>query len=242
MRWIMIILFLIATNAGIFAQSKLVNLQCELYRMYIDDRMDQWPRLIEQLEALGDSSVSAQKEILLARYGLIGYYLGNERKDEARDELALAFEQVERAKVKYPQEAAFYCIDACLHAYQIALSMVQAPVYYARHQAALRKAEELDESEPLLSLEQANMLFYKPRLLGGNKKEAIQLYQKTLELMGQQKCPDCCWFKMMVELFLLKAYYETDDEKAFDTLLASLHKNHGELSWINKFLDSQVID
>lgn len=242
MREIVVILFLIWVNGAVFGQATFNDLQCKLYQSYVDDEMDQWPGLIEQLEILGDSSAQAQKEILLARYGLIGFYLGNERRQEARDELKLAFDQLERLKVQFPGEAAFYCLDACLHAYQIALSMVQAPIYYARHQAAIRKAEELNKQEPLLSFEKANMLFYKPRLLGGNKQEAILLYQDALERMGQQRYSGCSWFYMMVELFLLKAYFETDNGTAFDNLLAHLRDNHGELTWLNKFLDSWVVE
>jgi len=241
-RKMLIVLFLTCLNSAVYSQTAFGDFQCELYQTYIDDQMDKWPGLIGQLEALDDSSAQAQKEILLARYGLIGFYLGNERKQEARDELSLAFDQLERVKARFPDDAAFYSMDACLHAYQIALSMVQAPIYYARHQAAIRKAEELNKSEPLLSFAKANMLFYKPRLLGGNKEEAILLYQETLELAGKQRYSECSWFKMMVELFLLKAYYETDNEKAFESLLADLRESHGELSWVNKFLNSRVVE
>jgi hypothetical protein len=51
----------------------------------------------------------------------------------------------------------------------------------------MRKAERLSETEPLLAFEQANMYFYKPRFLGGNKRKAIEKYQLSLSQLSSEK-------------------------------------------------------
>ncbi|WP_163709935.1 hypothetical protein [Mangrovibacterium lignilyticum] len=242
MRLLLIILLNFCFLFEVLGQPNQADLECRLYQTYVNDEMQRWPAIIQEMESMKDSSVVWQKEILLARYGVAGFYLGNRLEDEARDELEKAFVQLEKLRTKYPDVAAFYCLDACFHSYQIALSMVQAPILYPKHQSAIRKAQKLSEDEPLLWFEKANMLFYKPRLLGRDKEKAIEYYQKSLELLHRQEVGDCDWFEMMVQLFLLKAYFENEDEVQFHSLLAKLRVEHGELSWIRKFLDSRVVD
>jgi hypothetical protein len=46
----------------------------------------------------------------------------------------------------------------------------------------------------------------------------------------------------MVQLFLLKAYYETGQKDDFNQLKAELVQLHGPLNWVDGFLNSKVLD
>lgn len=225
-----------------FSQIEADSIRCELYRSYVDDRMEQWPDLIRKMKELPDSSAAWQKEILLARYGLSGYYLGNKRKEDARNEIDRALNEIEQAQERFPAEASFFCLEASFHSLQIALSVVKAPFYYPRHQAAINRAQNLAETEPLLLFEQANLLFHMPRMFGGSKKGAVKLYQQSRTLLDGECKDRCCWFPLMVDLFLLKAYRELDDEESFQELLDAIRIEHGELHWLSRFLESSVVD
>lgn len=216
------------------------ELRCALYTAYLNDDMPQWTALIHRMELLPDSSAAWEQEILLAHYGLAGYYLGNKLKKEAKAEVEIALAKLEKIQERYPDEASFFCMDACFSSLQMGISRIQAPVLYTGHQANLKRAEEINPEDVLLSFERANMLFHLPGLLGGDKDEAIVLYKETLARIERQPEFKCDWFHLMVQLFLLKAFRVTKEEPNYQELLQQIEQEHGKLDWLQRFLDSDV--
>jgi len=227
---------------SVFSQTLADSIRCALYESYVDDRMEDWPALIGQMKELPDSTALWQQEIFLAHYGLAGYYLGNDRKEEAKDEIDRALHEIEQAQARFPKVSSFYCLEASFHSLQIALSLVKAPFFYARHEAAMKRAQEFASSEPLLLFEQANMLFHMPRLFGGNKREAVQLYLHSKRLLKNKYLHSCDWFPLMIDVFLLKAYKEIGDEENFHKTDEAIRSEHGELKWLSRFLASSFVE
>ncbi len=241
-RFVLVCAFFMGVSSKMNAQKSKADLKCALYQAYINDEMLEWQTIIEEMVNLQDSSEQWQQEIVLAHYSLAGYFLGNHRKAEAKLEIDQATARLEELLENDDKSAWLYSLKASFLSLQMGISRIQAPVLYPRHQVAIARAEELDPHEPLVIFEQANMLYHLPGLFGGDKKAAIQKYELSLTKLMGKEVANCDWFQLMVRLFLLKAYRETGEQEAYETLLNQIEQQHGKLSWLPRFLDSKMVD
>ncbi|PTN07385.1 hypothetical protein [Mangrovibacterium marinum] len=228
-------LLLLVAASG-WAQVTADSIRCRLYHSYVNDRMEQWPALIRTMKSRPDTSASWQQEIALARYGLAGYYVGNNRAADAELEITKALAELELAQTIYPNEAGFWGLEAGFRALQIRMFPMKTPFFYAAHQAAMNKAQEREADDPFFRFEQGMMLLHKPRLLGGDKRKALELFEQSRAMLKAQPFSTCCWFGLMVDLFRLKAYDRLNDEEAYQALYDAITREHGSLTWLPRFL------
>ena len=81
-------LFVLATS--VFASNKE-----KIYQAYISDRMEQWKTGIDRLEEHKTKNADYLIELVNYQYGYIGYSLGANNKDEAKNYLNLAENNLE---------------------------------------------------------------------------------------------------------------------------------------------------
>ena len=244
MKWrekVFIGLFLLLN--GFTAHAQLLNdFRCALKESYINGNMDDWPQRIQKLEAQSDGSFEWQFEILKARYGLIGYYLGKGERNLARELLDKSQNYLDTLMILHPNSANLYGVQTGFYGFHIALSILRAPAMLPKMKRSLRKAFELNAIEPHAWLEKGNLAYNKPAAFGGDKKEAIKSYQKTLALLQQERNSSCDWMIIMLQVFLVKAYYQTNQVEAYQIAKLQLEKEYGKMNWIGEFLNATIVN
>ena len=224
------------------AQPERQAIRCELLQSYVGGNLDDWPRLIRQMQALSDGDRTWELELLMARYGLIGYYLGTDRHKRAREVLEEAEEHLSHLLATFPDWASLYAVRASLYGYQIALAMYKAPFIGPKHTRALEQAAWLDRADPLLWLEKGNILSHKPEVFGGDKKLAAQCYQKTLDLLRARPDDGCNWWVVLVQVFQAKTFYQTRQYDQYQAARSQLESTYGKMEWVTDFIDADLID
>ena len=74
---------------------------------------------------------------------------------------------------------AFAAFSSIFKAYEIAITPVKAPFLISGVLSSAKKAYSLDSKSPYTNIANANLMFYFPESLGGDKKKALEYYQNA---------------------------------------------------------------
>lgn len=225
------------------AQKKdLAYYQCAFMASYKAGNMAPWPGLIAEMEKAKSTDLLWQTEMIKAMYGLVGYQIGAKKKEEARGYVDKGSEYLEALLEEYPNNAQLHSLAGAFYGYRISLAFYKAPFLGPKSLGHIEKAIKLNPREPMGYIEKGNGLMYRPAAFGGDKLEALKEYRKALTLMEGQNNLKCNWQHMLLRAFILKALYETNQEKEAEAFLQSMKKDYGSLEWIKAFVGAELME
>ena len=155
-----------------------------LYQSYLMEEMDTWKEIIEEMEEeyLRTSDMDLLFDMLETEYGYMGWLVSVKKKKEAEEVLRNAERHMDILTQPGRDNARFYSLKGAFYGYQILLDPLKAPSLGKKSMEANEKAMELDQKEPQVWLEKANMDYYRPAVFGGSKRKAVPNYEKAVEL------------------------------------------------------------
>lgn len=150
-----------------------------IYKSFVCGDMKEWVRVIHEMEL--DESISFVKsfELLNYRYGYTAYLIGNNREQEASDQVRKAETQISSLLSNNPYNAELYAYRAAFLGFKIALSKFKAITLGPKSLKALKQGYSINPENPRVLLEKANSLYYTPSIFGGDKDEALKFYRKA---------------------------------------------------------------
>jgi len=155
----------------------------EVYYAYINNNMELWRNAIEKMNAIPEKDNELLLELLNYQYGYIGYCLGFDKKDEARELLQTAQKNLEMLEDRKYNLSVVNSYKSAFYGFRIALSPITAAVYGMRSLDCARNAVKLDPENYLGYVQLGNSEFFMPSTLGGSKKEALEYFLKAKELI-----------------------------------------------------------
>ncbi|MHA7112379.1 tetratricopeptide repeat protein [Sunxiuqinia elliptica] len=220
---------------------KLETYQCRFFNSYLKGDMSNWMDWIQEIEHDHPNEQDWGILALQARYGLIGYYFGTGQKELIKDVLQDGDNRLDSYLEQAPNNARLLSLKAAFDSFKIGLAMYKAPFLGPKVVGSIRQAMEGDPNEPMAWLEEGNALYNRPALFGGDKKQAIAAYRKAQRLF-EQSAEVCNYLKVLVEVFILKGYYETNQHTLYLESRQRLERLYGELNWVDDFLVSKIVD
>jgi tetratricopeptide (TPR) repeat protein len=240
MRRILFVALLFAL-AGLNAQ----DYQSLIYKHYLDGHMDLWEGVMEQMEQ--EYRRSKNTRLLLdlteAQYGYIGYCLGDKQKKRAKSELAKAMDHIEILKKNMEPNPRVYSLEGAFYGFMIRFEPLRVRKYGALSEEANKRALELDSREAQAWMEKANIAFYKPAFAGGDKEEAVTLYEKAVSLF--EAFPEGLtnnWLYLNCQVGLAMAYEETDRLQAARKLYEKMLRREPTFQWVSKDLYPRLLE
>ncbi|HAJ98705.1 MAG TPA: hypothetical protein DCM62_01635 [Bacteroidales bacterium] len=182
----------------------------QIYDAYVLNNMPQWARTLQAMEAAYRATPSAELlyDLLLAQYGIIGYYLGNNRQNLGEPILKRAEalnETLEQTRGFQAQASAF---QAAFIAFRISLSPARAIIIGPRSANAANRAEQLNPQYPRVWVEKGNIQFFAPAPFG-SKRQSITYYQRAIRLMEANMHPSHRWLYLSTLVSLANAFEKT---------------------------------
>jgi tetratricopeptide (TPR) repeat protein len=212
-----------------FAQAKALLLDVTMKgdSAAIVQARQRFERLLQDEQITGNDSLAAWAHYYI---GLDDWLLtfvspGNQEGQKKLMDDALA--HLESAiKLKTNLVDAYAVKRRCLY-WRYFLDRGTAKAFVSESQAALQKAKALAPENPLVILEEAVDLFYKPAAAGGNQQQGLARFQEAIEGFEQQPKKDRIesrWWRAMACMMLGQAYLGVekpeDAERAFKAALA----------------------
>ncbi|MGN0235863.1 MAG: hypothetical protein ACI4BD_06095 [Paludibacteraceae bacterium] len=186
----------------------------DLYNAYLRRDMDQWKHYLDE-NAWQSLSLSEKKRYLNYEYGYIAPAIDT-KKPWAEDYLKAFESHVEEMyQAKHISEAHYYMYMSSICAYDFMLNrghLFSSGVKSLKH---VKKATELAPEDPFVLTLMANVEFYAPSGLGGDKKEALERFSKARRLFETTTAYEHLWNYASMRLCIAQCYEKTGDvEKA----------------------------
>lgn len=212
--------------------------QDRIYHAFVHKDMKVWEQALGEMEQMfvRQPSYPLLYDILLAQYGLIGYYLGVKEDKLAASVLEKAFVNVSNLGNQKDFLAASKALEGAFIGYRIALSPLRAVYLGPRSLAAIDKGIEIDRANPNVWIEKGNATFYAPSAFGGSKSGSIAHYLEAIKLLEKNLANNHRWLYLNTLVALAKAYAETGQrELAIQTYRKSL-AYEPDFAWVKEDL------
>lgn len=203
------------------------------YACFITGDMDRWLQEMEALEAAfyNEENAAVLKDLIVARYGYIGWALENDR-DAAKKLLPEAMEEADLFLEKHPRDPDMLALKAALYGFQMALRPLLAPVKGPRSLRLMDEALEIDPGHPQALLQKANAGYYMPGILGGSKTAAIEKYVQAARAWEKEGLDRYNWQYLNLLAATAQAYQATEQwEKAYQ-LYTEILKKEARFAWV----------
>lgn len=182
-----------------------------IYKAYIESRMSLWESTLAAMETeyRQHPGELLLYDILLAKYGLTGYYLGVNDNSAAREVLNSAQNYLAILESAGGWEAEAATFRAAFNGFRIGLRPWLGVRLGPQSQSLVNAAISQKPDYPHAWIEKGNIMYYAPAIFGGSKTKAIEYYQQALALMGEHLQNNHRWLYLSTLVSLATAYEET---------------------------------
>lgn len=209
------------------------KLKLRFQQLYLRGEMEPWKKLVDSLRS-AKITEAEDDQLLYGEYGLTGYLIGNDEKKLARKELDLFLKHVDSRLAKQPKNASLWAFKAATVGYAIGLQPYKAIYLGSDNKDAVDKAIMYHKNEPMPLYEWANSLYFRPAFVGGDKKKAAELFERTLEIF--RKTETNHWMYLNVYAWLGQVYARQGDKEKARELYLQILAEYPDYAWVKNEL------
>ncbi|MBN1926553.1 MAG: tetratricopeptide repeat protein [Prolixibacteraceae bacterium] len=201
--------------------------------IFLTGEIHEWKGIIDSLRSV---PLSEEKDdvLLYAEYGIIGYYLGYGEKQSAREQLAIYKEHVEQRLEENPRDATALAFRAAYIGFSIWINPLKALYLGGESQYYVEESLKYNNNEPMPLFELGNTLFFRPRLFGGNKEKAIELYKEVTEIYKNEDPYN--WMYYHLRTWLGQVYARMGEKEKAREIYKDILKDVPDYKWVKNEL------
>jgi tetratricopeptide (TPR) repeat protein len=207
--------------------------------------MDGWRSTIEEMEREYERSGNMEllHELVLSQYGFIGYCLKEDMKKEASYHLDRAVNNLEVLKGSNPGSAELMALEGAFMGYEMGIHKLKAMILGPKAKEKIDGAVEKDPGIVRTLLEKANQLNFSPRIVGGDREEAIEYYKKAISLIeADTQNLRKNWIYVNTVVVLAFAYEQLGNNYHACALYEKLIEYDSNITWVKDDLYSDCKD
>jgi glycosyltransferase involved in cell wall biosynthesis/tetratricopeptide (TPR) repeat protein len=208
--------------------------QNQIYEAYVLNRMPQWTNTLRSMEAayVRRPEPALLYDILLAQYGLIGYYLGSDDKQQGEYHLERAEKNLEELKKHPAYKSGSLAFEGAFLAFRITLRPIRSVQLGPRSYRRIDEALEADRTNPRVWIEKGNAAFFTPPIFGGSKTDAIEHYSMAIRLLEAGMPNNYRWLYLSTLVSLANSYEKTGDLNSAIRVLEKALDFEPRFSWV----------
>ncbi len=214
-----------------------------IYRAYVDNHMGLWESTLQTMEFqyVNRPDPDLLYDILLAQYGLIGYYLGTDQKQKASVLLRKAESYLEKLEEVPGFEAQSSLFKAAFNAFHIGLRPIRSIQLGPPSYGLINRGIEQDPHYARGYIEKGNLLYYAPAVFGGSKSKALEFYLKAIEMMEANMPYNQRWLYLGTLVSVSNAYRETGDTQSAIAILKKALTFEPDFLWVRDELLPELL-
>jgi tetratricopeptide (TPR) repeat protein len=239
-----ILLLFVILLAGIAVQAQVNNrqkqLQDQIYSSFVKGDVRMWERTITEFERLYNSrqEPSILYDLLLARYGFIAMSV-EKNPSQAREQLHKAEAELEKLFTYSSYQSNAYAMQGAFLGFRISLRPLSAVVLGPRSYSAINKSVEADTSNPVAWMEMGNSRFYTPSAFGGSKQQALEHYQKSVDLFEKNMPNNQRWLYLNSLVGLAKSYQYTNQKRKAEEIYRKALAFEPRFKWVKELMEKE---
>lgn len=229
-KCVILLLFTWIYSGQLNAQS---SYKSEIYQAFISGDMVKWKHVLDKMDKIPNKNNEQLLQLVNFQYGYIGWCLGVKREKEAATYLNKAESHLSKLEKQAYQSSTVLAYKSLFLGFQIMQSPIKATLLGMKCLSYSDKAYKLDNKNVFATIQQGNLWYYKPKILGGSVKEALVYYHKAEKLMeagDDENLKD--WNYLNLLATIAKSYQLIGQPKKQAEYIQKALKVEPDFSWI----------
>jgi tetratricopeptide (TPR) repeat protein len=194
-----------------FGTSMMSDNKIGVYNAYVRNRMQEWKSIIDRMYAAGKDDEVNLLELINFQYGYIGWCIGKKRNDEAKSYLQKAESVLEKLSANDKNNSIVNAYKAAFYGYRMGMNKTLAPILGIKSIDCATKAIKDDQGNYFAYIQNGNIEFYMPAVLGGSKKKALEYYLTAEKLIEKNSDTANNWNYLSLLTVIAQSYYYLND-------------------------------
>lgn len=231
---------LISTCTLILISYTLANAQTNykptIYNAYINGDMAKWSAIIAAIEKQNPKTTDAKLELISYYYGYTAFLIGTKKHETAAKYLEKGDKHIDEVLKTTPNNATAHAFKGSFIGFRIGMSKFKAISLGPESNRHLKKSLEIDPQNIQGTVDQANALYHTPKLFGGDKKEALQLYRKAMQLIEKSGNTRGNWFYLNILTLTAQAHESLEQLPQAKAQYEKILRFEPEYKWVKNEL------
>lgn len=234
MRIWLISLFLICTATISIGQNAYRE---PIYLAYVQGDMSRWEAIIRLMEERSDDfSDEERKELISYYYGYISFLLETDQKDKVQDYIIKGEKHLNALLKSAPNDVTALAYKGSFIGFRIGTNKFKALTLGKESISYINRAYKLDSQNVQAILDKGNLLYHMPGIFGGDKKEAVRLYEKAVLRMEKHQNLKQNWLYLNVLTTIARHYEEEKQWQKAVQIYEKILQQEPEFSWVKDTL------
>ncbi|MDO4190732.1 MAG: hypothetical protein Q4D14_03465 [Bacteroidales bacterium] len=179
----------------------------KMFETYLTGNLTNWGKELSKIETEKNPTTQTLADAANYTYGYIAWLIDQNKKEEAEHQMARLETLVKQLEHRhYADSCLFYVYRSANAAYTVTLGTGKMAVNGLRAIKFCNRAVEMNANNAIALSLKGNVDFYRPAIFGGNKKEAMKWYKKSVDAFEKQKLTTNNWNYYATMLTLAQAY------------------------------------
>jgi len=214
----------------------------QIYHAYVSGNMDQWVSVVKEME--NDETirtVSQKLELVEYYYGLTPFYIDTKNEKMARITIQKADLVLDKLLKNDPKNPTAQAFKGAFIGFKLSLDKLKILTLGPECLKHINLSYSIDPSNIQALTDKANALFHAPKMFGGDKIEAVKLYQKSIVLMEKSNLSTNNWFYLNTLILLAKAYVSIDKTNDAKIIYEKTLRKEPDFVWVKKVLYPRLL-
>jgi len=208
-----------------------------IYLAFIQGDMSRWEAIIRLMEERSDDITDEErKELISYYYGYIGFLLGTDQKDKAEGYITKGEEHLNALLKSTPNDVTALAYKGSFIGFRIGTNKFKAITLGKESISYINRAYKLDSQNVQAILDKGNLLYHMPGIFGGDKKEAVRLYEKAVLRMEKHQNLKQNWLYLNVLTTIARHYEEEKQWQKAVQIYKKILQQEPEFSWVKHAL------
>lgn len=214
-----------------------------LYTTFVNREMNKWGNIIHTMETAKPITTVDQKlELINCYYGYIGYLIGKKQNNAAAGMITKGEKLIQQVLQSSPKNATAYAFKGSFLGFRMAISKLRTFSLSRESMSDIDRANELDPQNIQALIDRGNLLYYSPRLFGGDKEEALDYYLKASKILEKNKDTDMNWVYLNLLTTIALAYDKTGRPNDAKLMCVKILRKEPNYRWVKDTIYPRLLD
>ncbi len=215
----------------------------EIYSAFINRDMQKWEKVILDYESTHSANTTDKKlELISYYYGYIGYLLGVKQYDKAEKFIDNGEKLIKEVLHENPDNATALSFKGSFLGFKIGVCKYKAVFLQSDSKECVNKSLKIDPQNTQALMDKGNILYYAPRVFGGNKKEALAYFLKAKSIFEQNNDIHQNWMYLNLLTIIASAYDDLGNQQAAKNTYNKILALEPNIIWVKNDLFPKLLE
>lgn len=213
-----------------------------IYTAFIHRDMTKWENIIQTIESSNSINTIDQKlELISYYYGYVGYLVGKKQYSPAENLIEKGEKLIDQVLRVSPRNATAYSFKGSFLGFEIAANKYKAVFLGGESKSDINRAIRLDPENVQALIDKGNILYYAPRLFGGDKKEALVYFLNGAKIIEKNKDTDENWIYLNLLTIIASTYEKIGNLEEAKLIYQKILRIEPDLVWVKNDLYPKLL-